>query len=83
MMDLAEWTKSRYEVIGKLFDIREAPDRLITRIQWKELPDQRDWTEEAVTELYVDMPKVVSTFLKSEKANNKLGCKAKPQLYIF
>ena len=82
MMDLAERTESRYEVVEKILDIGEAPDGLFFRVQWEGLPDKRDWTWKAVSELYADIPDIVTDFLRTFKSKKTLVSKVKRQLSI-
>ena len=82
MMDLAERTESRYEVVEKIVDVGEAPDGLFFRVQWEGLPDKRDWTWQPVSELYADIPDIVLSFLKKFKPKKALISRIKRQLSI-
>ena len=82
MTDLADRTESRYGIVEKIMDVGEAPDGLFFRAQWEGLPDKRDWTWQPVSELYTDIPDILTEFLKIFKSKKKLVAKIKRQLCI-
>lgn len=81
MLDLADKTESRYEVIDRIVDIGEDKDGIWFRVIWDGLPDQRDWTWQLASVLYTDIPDQVIEFLKTAK-KKKLVSKFKRQLGI-
>lgn len=82
MLDLADHTETRFEVVEKIIDIGETPDGLFFQVQWEGLPDKQDWTWQSVKELYEDIPDMVSTFLQTTKKKTVLVKKIKRQLGI-
>ena len=82
MLDLAERTESRYEVIEKIVDLGQHRDGLFFRVQWEGLPDKRDYTWQPVEELYADVPDVVNAFLSSFKNKKKVVATVKRHLGI-
>ncbi len=66
MLDLAEGTESRYEVIEKIVDLGQDHDGLFLQIQWEGLPDKRDYTWQPAKEL--SLPNYLR---RSRKRRNK------------
>lgn len=81
MLDLADQTETRYEVVAEIIDISEAKDGLFFQVKWNDLPNKRDYTWQPVKELYADIPDTVTAFLASSK-KRKLVNQAKLQLGI-
>ena len=82
MLELAERTESRYEVIEKIVDLGQDRDVLFFRVQWEGLPDEQDYTWQPVEELYDDVPDVVNAFLSSFKKKKKVVAAVKRNLGI-
>lgn len=76
LMDLAESTEARYELIEKLMDIGEDADGIHLQVQWLGLPDQRDWTWIPLSTLYEDAPELLASFLSTYKRKKSLIAKA-------
>jgi len=81
MLELADKTESRYEVIDKIIDIGEDKDEIWLQVVWDGLPDKRDWTWQLDPFLYTDIPDLVLDFLHQSK-KKKLVNKLKRQLKI-
>ena len=64
----------------KILDVREVPDGLFFRVQWDGQPYQRDWTWQAVEEIYVDTKNIVKDFLATISAKESIVSKIKRQL---
>lgn len=71
MLDLAERTESRYDIIEKIVEVAEADDGIFFQVQWKGLPDKRDLNWQPIHELYTDVPDMVTNFIYTYK-NKKL-----------
>lgn len=82
MIELAERTDSRYEVVEKIVDVGEAPDGLFFQVQWEGLPDERDYTWQAIEELHADIPDMVKAFLHTYSGKKKIIGKIKRQLNL-
>ncbi len=82
MLDLAERTESRYEVIEKIVDLGQDHDGLFFQVQWEGLPDKRDYTWQPPKELHADVPDLVTSFLVSFKKTKKLVAIVKRHLGI-
>lgn len=82
MLDLAERTSSRFEVVDQIMDVGEASDGLFFRVKWEGLPDKRDWTWQSATELYGDIPDLFTEYLRSCNSKKVLVSKIKRQLNI-
>eukprot|EP00171_Calliarthron_tuberculosum_P014755 IDg14755t1 len=52
MLELAERTEIRYEIIEKIIDVREADGEHFFQVQWVGLPDERDFTWNPIDEMY-------------------------------
>jgi len=81
LMDLAERSEAKYELVEKIIDIGEDHDGIFLQVQWQGLPDRRDWTWNYLADMHEDMPEVVEEFLDKSKAKN-LVSKAKKFLGI-
>lgn len=42
MIELAEATETRYEVVENIIEVGKAPDGLFFQVQWEGLPDKRE-----------------------------------------
>lgn len=82
MMDLAERTESRYEVVDSIKEIGEAHDGLFFQVMWDGHPDKRDWTWQSVTELYADISSIVLDFLKTYSQKKRIKAKIMRQLKL-
>lgn len=82
MMDLAEQTDSRYEIVDRIVDVGEAPDGLFFQVQWEGLPDKRDFTWQPIGDMYADIPDVVEAFLETFKGKRPIVGKIKRQLSL-
>ncbi len=67
MLDFAERTESRYEVIEKIADLGQDHDGMFFQVQWERLPDKRDYTWQPAKELCANVPDLVTAFLASFK----------------
>ncbi len=82
MLDLAETTEARYEVVHKILNVGQAPDGLFFQVQWEGLPDKRDYTWQPIADMYADMPVRVKEFLSTYKSKKNITNKIKHQLNI-
>lgn len=82
MLQLAETTEARYEVVESIKDIGEAPDGLFFHVQWEGLPDKRDWTWHPIAELHSDIPDMVTNFLRQFKFKKPIASKIRKQLNL-
>jgi len=82
MLDLAESTEARYEVVHKILNVGQAPDGLFFQVQWEGLPDKRDYTWQPIADLYADMPVRVKEFLSTYKSKKNITNKIKHQLNL-
>lgn len=44
MIDLADRTEARYQVVKKIINLGQAPDGLFFQVEWEGLHDKCDWT---------------------------------------
>lgn len=82
MLDLADHTEARYEVIDKILDISEVDNEIWFQVMWDGLRDKRDWTWQRAKILYADVPETVRQFLDTCK-KKALTAKTKHHLGIF
>lgn len=80
LMDLAERTEARYELIKRIVDNGEDKDSIHLQVQWRGLPDRRDWTWIPLTTLHEDAPDLLTTFMDSTKSKKRLVAKATSRL---
>lgn len=64
VLDLADRTAAKYEVVESIVDIQMNDDGIWLRLQWEGLPDERDYTWASLTDMHEDIPDMVMTFLK-------------------
>ncbi len=64
LMKHVELSEAKYEIFDKLLGIGEPDDGLHVQVQWKGLYDKVDWTWNAVTQLYEDIPEKLMEFLR-------------------
>lgn len=81
VLDLADRTESRYEVLRRIADIGEEDGVIWLRLEWDGLPDERDWTWARLTDVHEDVPEMVQEFLKVSK-NKDLSHRGATQLGI-
>lgn len=82
MLELAERSESRYEIIEKIIDVGTADDGFFFQVKWDGLPDERDYTWQPITELFTDVPDMVIDLLSSFKKKKKTVVLVKRQLGI-
>lgn len=82
LLELADKTEVRYEVVDSILDLGEAEDGLFFQVRWEGLPDKRDSTWVKIKNLFEDMPAAVCEFLSTCKKKN-LVRKANQQLNIL
>jgi len=82
MLDLADHTASRYEIVERILDVGEAPDGMFFRVQWDGLPDESDFTWNPIQSMFADVPDMVHEFLSTYSAKPRLVSKIKRQLGI-
>lgn len=81
MLDIAERTETRYEIVDAIVDIGEASDGLFFQVQWEGVHDKRDGTWRPIAELYAEIPDVVDSILSSSPKKKNVN-KAKSQLHL-
>lgn len=81
VLDLADRSAAKYEVVEKIVDIAENDEGIWLRLQWEGLPDERDYTWAILSDLYEDIPDMVTDFLKAS-AKKKESSVAALQLGI-
>lgn len=81
LVEHAEYSESTFEMVEDLMDIGEDNDGIHIRVKWAGLPDEKDWTWNAVEDLYVDVPDNVLEFLGASK-KSKLLSKARKTLHL-
>lgn len=82
MLDLADRTETRFEVVKRILDVEKAPDGLFFQVRWEALADKRDWTWQSATDLYKNIPNMVKTFLQITTKKQKLVKNVNHQLGI-
>ena len=80
LMDLAERTEARYELMENLMNIGEDDDGIHIQVQWLGLPDQRDWIWVPLPTLLEDAPDMLTSFLSMFKKKKALVPKAKQHI---
>lgn len=63
VLDLANRTFAKYEVVESTVDIEKNEEGLWLRLQWEGLPDDRDYTQGLLAEIFEDIPDMVKAFL--------------------
>lgn len=81
VLELADRTEARYEVLRRITDIADEDTVCWLRLEWDGLPDERDWTWARLTDVHEDVPEMVQEFLHS-CTNKKLATSAAAQLGI-
>lgn len=81
VLQLADRSEVRYEVLSTIRDIGEEEGALWLRLEWDGLPDQKDWTWAPLADVYEDVPDMVEEFLKSSD-NRTLAQRAADQLAL-
>lgn len=81
LLELAEKTEARYEVVDTILDLGQAKDGLFFQIRWEGLPDKQDYTWVEINTLFKDIPVAAAEFLSSCK-KRKLVRIAREQLGI-
>ena len=70
-------------MVDHTVDLSQADDGLFFRVQWDGLPDEADYTWRPIPEIYTDVPKMVTDFLRDCKKSQKLVATARRQLDIL
>lgn len=81
VLDLADRTAAKYEVVQQILDIEKNEEGIWIKLQWEGLPEERDHTWSALTDMYEDIPEMVRTFLQGCK-KKKLAAEAARHLDI-
>lgn len=75
IMKLADRTESRYEILETIIDTEKSDGELWLQLQWDGLPDHRDWTWSKLTDVFEDVPKIVSEFLAATRPSmSRISC---------
>lgn len=82
VLDLADQSESKYEIVEKIWDVGKEQDNLFLRVQWDGLPDKRDWTWHSLEDLYTDIPDMVREFLNTFNRKKNLITKCKRRLRL-
>ncbi len=82
MLQLAEHTEARFEMVEKIQDISKDKDGIFLHVQWAGLPDKSDWTWVAVEDMHQDVPIMLFEFLDSTK-KKKMAKEAKKLLRLI
>jgi len=82
LLELAERTESRYEIVERIHDVGEDKDGMFLNVEWAGLPDRRDWTWNPLGEMYEDVPQLVTDFLRNVRGRKRLVTKAKELLTL-
>lgn len=64
VLDLADRTAAKYEVVEKIVDIDDNEDGIWFQLQREGLPEQRDYTWSALSDIYQHIPGMVKEFLQ-------------------
>lgn len=65
VLDLADRTAAKYEVVEKIIDIAENDEGIWLRLKWEALPEERDYTWAPLALMYQYIPYMVTAFLKA------------------
>lgn len=72
MLELAERTEERYELVERIHDIGEDKNGIFLHVEWAGLPDKRDPTWVSADDMYADVPDLTTEFVKSKRGWNRL-----------
>lgn len=81
VLDLADRTTAKYEVVERIVDISKNHEGLWLRLQWEGLPEERDYTWATLDDMYAEIPEMVITFLRAS-GKKKLAALAARHLDI-
>lgn len=70
VLELADRTETRFEVLHRIIDIGEEGDDLWLQLEWDGLPDERDWTWAKLSDMHEDVPDMVEQFLRTAEKNH-------------
>lgn len=82
LLEDAKHSTANYEMIEKLLEIGEEDGKILVRVQWQGMPDERDHTWQTIDILNEDVPEMLTTFLASQK-NTKQVKRAKAALSMI
>lgn len=72
VLALADQTSSTFETIDRFTDIAEDHDKsIMVRVCWDGLPDERDSTWHKLTDMYEDVPDLLTSFLNEASKGHK------------
>lgn len=64
ILQLADWTESRYEIMVSIVDIADNHEGIWFRIFWEGLTDERDYTWYTIASIYEDNRDIAVGYLR-------------------
>lgn len=81
ILELADRTEAKYEVLDAIVDISENDEGFWFRLRWEGLPDERDYTWALAKDVYDDVPDMVLEFLR-RTSKKKLSTKVSAHIGV-
>ena len=65
VLNLADQSTARYDILSKIVTLAAAPDGLCFQLEWDGLPDKRDYTWSPIATVYENVPELTEAFLRT------------------